>query len=112
MDKRSPDAVMADNPVRAIDILAERLPTVAPPPKTEGTEGATTSTAPEKKNVAAELTPSTQKQTGEKKPTTTAGSTSPKTTNTNSVPGVEKPVKQAQTTPVKPSDPNKETPRP
>jgi rod shape-determining protein MreC len=35
MEERSPDAVASDNPVRAIDILAQRLPTVAPPPPAE-----------------------------------------------------------------------------
>ena len=115
MDKRAPDAVMADSPVRAIDILAERLPTVAPPAKTDGTEGAAgmpagTAATTGNKNVAVELKPGEQKPaaSAEKKPAVVgAGSPKPAT----SVPGTgEKPVKQAQTTAVRPPDPNKETP--
>ncbi|HWR16434.1 MAG TPA: rod shape-determining protein MreC [Terriglobales bacterium] len=32
VEDRAPEAVATDNPIRAIDVLAERLPTVAPPP--------------------------------------------------------------------------------
>jgi rod shape-determining protein MreC len=117
IDHQSPDAVMAEKPVRAIDILAQRLPTVEPPPKTESAEGvASTPTgatgSPEKKNMTTELTPSAQKPlaAGDKKAATPVGAAAPKPASTPSIPGAEKPVKQAQTTPVKPSDPNKETP--
>jgi rod shape-determining protein MreC len=56
MDERSPSAMPTDsNPMRAIDILADRLPTVAPPP--EKSEGVT--------NPASKAPSSTE---GESKP--------------------------------------------
>jgi rod shape-determining protein MreC len=121
MDERTPEGTLAENPVRAIDILAERLPSVAPPPvKTATAEGTTAKPAgaatPEKKNAAVELSPSPQKNAvgpGEKK--TVATETKPATPKTGLTPPAtltEKPVKQAQTVPeTKPQDPNKETPR-
>ena len=55
MDERSPEATPAGNPLRAIDILAQRLPTVAPPPvKTDTPEGTGTKPNNEKKNLAGE----------------------------------------------------------
>ncbi len=65
MDERTPESTPG-NPVRAIDILAERLPTVAPPqPKTDATEGAakpaTGAATVDKKNVATELKPAAPK---------------------------------------------------
>jgi rod shape-determining protein MreC len=45
MDERTPQAMTSDRPVRAIDILAQRLPTVAPPaPKPDATEGSPATT--------------------------------------------------------------------
>jgi rod shape-determining protein MreC len=97
MEDRAPDAV-ATNPVRAIDILAERLPTVAPPqPKPDATkvppESAGKPVGTDKKPAPTELKPAA-------KPTTQAATEAPKA------------VKQAQTattTPVEPAA--KDTPR-
>jgi rod shape-determining protein MreC len=114
MDERAPDAVATQNPVRAIDVLAERLPTVAPPaPKPEGGEATTgkpaatgtmTGTpktagqsATDKKNTPVELKPAPKK-------TDTAASTSS---------GQPQAVKQAETTPgTKPQEPKKDKPHP
>ncbi len=117
MDDRAPDAMMADTPVRAIDILAQRLPTVAPPPKTDTPEGATTTPtgstpAGEKKNTAAELNASGAKPTTTSAEKKTPATTNPATPKLAATPVLaEKPVKQAQSAPEKPQDPNKETPR-
>jgi rod shape-determining protein MreC len=102
VDERTPESTSAKNPVRAIDILAERLPTVAPPqPKPSapdgGTAKATAGTTGEKKNVATELKPVQPKPVV----ATEAG--------TEKQP---KPVKQAQTAPAtKTPDANKDAPR-
>jgi rod shape-determining protein MreC len=80
MDERTPEATPSSTPLRAIDILAQRLPTVAPP-KPETTESATG----EKKTQATELTGA---------PKQTAGTAAPKVS-------AEKPVihKPAETAP-------------
>jgi rod shape-determining protein MreC len=69
MDERIPEATPSSTPLRAIDILAQRLPTVAPP-KPEATEG-TPGTKPgssgatgEKKTQATELTGAPKQTTG------------------------------------------------
>lgn len=115
VDQRAAETVAAETPVRAIDILAERLPTVAPPPKTEGGEGTTAAPAAtgstEKKNVATELNTPKPGAPAEKKAAVTA--TNPATPKPTSAPPAtvaEKPPSPA--TPVKPQDPNKETPHP
>jgi rod shape-determining protein MreC len=59
MDERTPEATPSSTPLRAIDILAQRLPTVAPP-KPATTESATG----EKKTQATELTGAPKKTTG------------------------------------------------
>lgn len=112
MEHHAPDAV-ADTPVRAIDILAERLPTVAPPPKTDGGEGssatpATGETTEKKSTTEANsgtlkpMTPAAEKKTGTSNPATTA-----KPAIVNSA---EKSSKPTETRPAKPQDPNKEAP--
>jgi rod shape-determining protein MreC len=117
IDERSPEATPADNSIRAIDILAQRLPTVAPPPvKTDAPEGTAkpgeTTAAGEKKNVAGETKAAvgTEKKNApaELKPAV------PKTaTTTPSAVTESKPVKQALTAPAnKPPETDKETPRP
>jgi rod shape-determining protein MreC len=127
MDERTPVATPDDNPMRAIDILAERLPTVvAPPVKTETPEGTEAPAKPgtvansEKKNTATELKPVPQKPAvatpnavkrnvpAELKPDLQK---SPVTIPAG-VATQPKPAKQAQAAPVnKPPDTNKETPR-
>ena len=114
IDQRAAETVAAETPVRAIDILAERLPTVAPPPKTEGGEGTSTppasNGATDKKNVAAELNPQKPGSTSDKKPASTATNpATPKPVSVTPTTVAEKP--QSQTTPAKPQDPNKESPR-
>jgi rod shape-determining protein MreC len=124
MDERTPEATPADNTVRAIDILASRLPTVAPPPapKTEVQEGTTPTAKPvgpvttgEKKNATPELsTPnnsslaSTPQKKTEPKPLANKPAAVP--------PGIGnevKAIKEAQSAPtIKPQSPNKEAPRP
>lgn len=115
IDERAPEAMPVDaGSKRAIDILAQRLPTVAPPvaEKPAGAEGAKPgSVANAEKKPAPELT---------KPATTTAGTVAvplkTKSTEANSGvepkknaapananPGTSKPVKEAQVTPaVKP----------
>jgi rod shape-determining protein MreC len=88
VEERLTDAV-ADNPVRAIDILAERLPTVAPPaPKPEATKPPT--------NVAAKPA-GTDKKVPPVELKVPAAANSPATTQDSSEP--VKPVRQAQTSP-------------
>jgi rod shape-determining protein MreC len=100
MDERTPDAVAdAKAPVRAIDILAERLPTVAPPaPSGEGASKTSTSVA------SGTAKPGDQKTTPalELKPASKTGISQQASKAVEPV----KPVKQAQTTPA-----IKETPR-
>ena len=98
MDERAPEAVATEAPVRAIDILAERLPTVAPPPPSvEGAANkpAGTSASTGKPAQAVELKPA------------------PKTaTQQAAKPEVPKMVKAAQSIPtVKEPESNKEVPR-
>jgi len=101
MDERSPDAVPGDDaPKRAIDILAQRLPTVQPPSANSSTEAS--KTAPELTKPGT--TGTTTTATGAKpKSTDSSASTSASSTPKNAVPteGTDKPkpVKQAQTTP-------------
>jgi rod shape-determining protein MreC len=110
IDERSPDAVAVDSPVRAIDVLAERLPTVAPPPPgsdkpIEGVKPAagaavtknlqTNTASGDKKNVPAELKPAVTKPPNPQAAVTTT----------------PKPVKQAQTKPETPQPETKDTPR-
>lgn len=99
MDERTPDTVASDSPIRAIDILAERLPTVAPPPpKTDaaatgkpGTAASNASTTP-KAPTAADLK--------------NKGGSVPKQAEKPAV------IKQAQTTPpAKPQGTTKDTPQ-
>ncbi len=99
IEDRSPDAVAEDDaPKRAIDILAQRLPTVQPP---------SASASPEAGKTPPELT-----KPGTTGSTTTAAGVKPKTTDTAASvsgtpkktvpaegPDKPKPVKQAQTTP-------------
>lgn len=112
MDERPPDAVAGDDGAkRAIDILAQRLPTVAPPPPdkpaADAAKPATGTNAANK--PATELTKpaGTTTATGAvpKPKSTVAGAiTSPKKTIADAG-DKPKPVKQAQTTPaVKPPD--------
>jgi rod shape-determining protein MreC len=123
MDERTPESMPTQNPVRAIDILAERLPTVAPPhPNPESPEGAKSAaiTNGEKKNVATELKPSPQK------PATATPNAEKKNLATELTPASQKPdvatqtgaivspkpVRQVETAPVtKTPDSNKDTPR-
>jgi rod shape-determining protein MreC len=100
MEDRAPDAVASDAPVRAIDILAERLPTVAPPPPVA--EGSANKSA----TATASATASGQQKTpAELKP-------APKNaTQQAAKPEISKPVKAAQITPVKEPETNKEVPR-
>jgi rod shape-determining protein MreC len=98
IDERAPDSVAA-NPVRAIDVLAERLPTVAPPaPK------------PDANKTPAELA---AKPGADKKPVPAELKPAPKSTQTNASTETVKPVKQAQTAPAnKPVEVEpKDTPR-
>ncbi len=99
IEDRSPDAVAEDDaPKRAIDILAQRLPTVQPP---------SASASPEAGKTPPELT-----KPGTTGSTTTAAGVKPETTDTAASvsgtpkktvpaegPDKPKPVKQAQTTP-------------
>lgn len=93
MEERQPDAVAVDNPMRAIDILAQRLPSVPPPPPPK-TESATTpktgtATPPVNKPANAGLK-----------------NAAPQSTEKPAV------IKQAQTTtPAKPQETPKDTPR-
>ena len=127
MDERTPDAVAdGDGPKRAIDILAQRLPTVAPPapaPEKSGTDSTKPATganatankpAPELTKAAG--TSTTNPATAISKPKTpdVAGTAVAKKTIADAAVDKPKLVKQAQTAPTaKPPvaipDPTKDT---
>jgi rod shape-determining protein MreC len=124
MDERTPEAVPASTPLRAVDILAQRLPTVAPPPKIENaaittTAGAKPSTATgEKKTVATELTGTVPKASPNKPVETKTASAETKPAHKSTETGtpasgtdVHKPTPTPLAPVVKPQDSAQEPPR-
>ena len=121
MDERAPDAVAGvTESKRAIDILAQRLPTVAPPApdkssvaeagKPAGATTATSKPAPELAKPTTARTNATATATLKPKTTDASSGALPKKPVTTDASDKPKPVKQAQTTPVpKPPDAPKDT---
>lgn len=110
MDERAPDAIAeGDGPRRAFDILAQRLPTVAPPApeKDKAADGAKSGTAT---NAANKPAPELTKPSGVAAASATARpkngdveTAASRKTVTDAPTDKPKPVKQAQTTaPIKP----------
>ncbi len=110
VDERSPEGVPVETPMRAIDILAQRLPTVAPPPpaKTDAASGATGTLAANKPGTTVTNKDAVPKPQGTVSPDKKAV-----TPQAAIAPEKPKPVKQAQTTPAtKPQESTpKDTPR-
>lgn len=98
VDERTPQAEpFGQTPVRAIDILAQRLPTVAPPPKPEEENPAGTTPAPKSKATT---------------PNTAAGpATKPATTQDTTPKATVHTPAQATAAPSKPSESNGSTPQ-
>jgi len=98
IEDRSPEGVDQSEPSRrAIDILAQRLPTVAPPVPTEtgtGTEAAPGKPAPELTKA-----PGTTASTAKPKATEVAGGATTKPATPTAAPDKPKPVKQAEVVP-------------
>jgi rod shape-determining protein MreC len=111
MDERTPQAMPSDGPVRAIDILAQRLPTVAPPaPKPEVTEAPATAT--NKPGAATNGTKPTTGAVADKKTEVKPASSKPGAALPGTTADGHKPASPAPSASVtKPQDPNKEAPR-
>ncbi|HLH08182.1 MAG TPA: rod shape-determining protein MreC [Terriglobales bacterium] len=109
VDERTPEAQpFSPSPVRAIDILAERLPTVAPPPKPEATSGASTGGAEVKPKLPGVPHP----VTGEVKLHNTAPKPSTATVTESSNAAVNAASRSSETPPrSKPAESNGTTPQ-
>ena len=105
IEDRSPDAVAAsdEGPRRAIDILAQRLPTVAPPPPdkpaAEKPAGETTKPGPGAANKPAPELANAAKAKPKAGTEPQAGDTAAASTVKKPVAATPKPVKEAATTP-------------
>jgi rod shape-determining protein MreC len=102
LDERAPQATPGDEgPKRAIDILAQRLPTVQPPsPDKTTVEGSKPAPELTKPTTGTNTTAAIKPKLTEPTNTAVAGaSTTPKKTAASEITDKPKPVKQAQTAP-------------